>query len=157
MAKDKKGVKTLEIKNRKASFEYQFLAEYEAGIILKGTEIKSIRDGNANLKDAYCFFRKGELFVKNLFIAEYKFGTYNNHEPLRVRKLLLKKTELKKLLRRVKEKGQTIIPYRLYLSDRGLAKLQVQLSQGKKSYDKRATIKDRENKRNLDRLKKMKL
>ncbi|MEM9821736.1 MAG: SsrA-binding protein SmpB [Bacteroidota bacterium] len=157
MAKEKKGVKAIEIKNRKAAFEYHFLAEFEAGLVLTGTEIKSIRDGNANLKDAYCFFRKGELYVKNMFIAEYKFGTYNNHEPLRLRKLLMKKTELKKLQRKVKEKGQTIIPYRLYLSERGLAKLEIQLSQGKKSFDKRATIKERENKRNLDRLNKMKL
>ncbi|MEM8906835.1 MAG: SsrA-binding protein SmpB [Bacteroidota bacterium] len=156
MAKEK-GSKVIEIKNRKAAFEYHFLAEFEAGLVLTGTEIKSIRLGNANLKDAYCFFRKGELYVKNMFIAEYPFGTYNNHEPLRVRKLLLKKTELKKLARRVKEKGQTIIPFRLYLSERGLAKLEVKLSQGKKSYDKRASIKERENKRNLDRMKKMKL
>lgn len=157
MAKEKKGAKAIEIKNRKAAFEYQFLAEFEAGLVLTGTEIKSIRLGNVNLKEAYCFFRKGELYVKNMFIAEYKFGTYNNHEPLRIRKLLLKKTELKKLLRRVKEKGQTIIPYRMYLSERGLAKLEVQLAQGKKSYDKRASIKERENKRSLDRLNKMKL
>lgn len=155
--KDKKGARAIEIKNRKAAFEYHFLAQYEAGLVLTGTEIKSIRLGNANLKDAYCFFRKGELYVKNMFIAEYKFGTYNNHEPSRIRKLLLKKTELKKLLRRVKEKGQTIVPYRMYLSERGLAKLEIQLVQGKKSYDKRASIKERENKRNLDRLNKMKL
>ena len=97
MAKEKKATKkVIEIKNRKAAFEYHFLAEFEAGLVLTGTEIKSIRAGNANLKDAYCIFRKGELYVKNMFIAEYKFGTYNNHEPLRLRKLLLKKTELKK-------------------------------------------------------------
>lgn len=157
MAKKVKADKPIEIKNRKASFEYQFLSALEAGIVLTGTEIKSIRAGNVNLKDAFCFFRKGELFVKNLFIAEYKFGTHYNHEPLRLRKLLVKKTELKKLQRRVREKGQTIIPYRMYLSDRGIAKLEIQLAQGKKSYDKRASIKERENKRNLDRMNKIKL
>ena len=155
-AKDKKQRK-IEIINRKAAYEFQFLSEYEAGIVLTGTEIKSIRTGEVNLKDAYCFFKKGELYVKNMFIAEYKYGTYNNHETRRVRKLLLKKGELKKMERRVKEKGQTIIPYKLYLSERGLAKLLVILGQGKKSYDKRHTIKERENKRDMDRLKKIKL
>lgn len=158
MAKKKKvDHKNIEIKNRKAAFEFSFSQEFEAGIMLKGTEIKSIRAGDANLKDAYCYFNKGALYVKNMFIGEYKFGTYNNHEPRRERKLLLKKTELKKLERRVTEKGFSVIPYRLYLSERGLAKLEIQLAQGKKSYDKRASIKDRENKRDMDRLKRMKL
>ena len=153
MAKEKR-LKTVEIVNRKARFEYHFLAEYEAGIQLTGTEIKSIRAGNANLKEAYCMFKDGELFIRNMFIAEYKYGTYNNHEPRRPRKLLLKKGELKKLFRRVQEKGQTIVPYKLFISERGFAKLIIQLAQGKKSYDKRAAIKERENKRDLDRMKK---
>ena len=152
MAKEKKA-RAIEIINRKARFEYHFLQMYEAGIVLTGTEIKSIREGNANLKDAFCFIRKGELFIKNLFIAEYKFGTHNNHETRRLRKLLLRKGELKKLDRRVREKGNTIVPYRLFLSERGFAKLELQLSQGKKSYDKRESIKAKDNKREMDRIK----
>lgn len=158
MAKKKdKTPRKIEIKNRKASFEYKFLQGYEAGIMLTGTEIKSIRTGEANLNDAFCFFRKGELFIKNMYIAEYKLGTIYNHETRRLRKLLLKKEELKKLERRVSEKGFTIVPYRIYLSDRGLAKIDIQLSQGKKSYDKRESIKAKDNKRELDRMKKIKL
>ncbi|MFK8101840.1 MAG: SsrA-binding protein SmpB [Saprospiraceae bacterium] len=152
MAKEKK-IKKVEIVNRKAKFEFQFLQEYEAGIVLFGTEIKSIRAGNANLKDAFCYIRKGELFIKNMFIGEYRFGTHYNHETRRLRKLLLKKGELKKLERRVKEKGNTIVPYRLFISERGFAKLTLQLSQGKKSYDKRESIKAKDNKREMDRIK----
>lgn len=155
MAKQK--VLNVNITNRKARFEYHFIDTYEAGIVLKGTEIKSIRLGKANINDAYCLFSKGELMIKSLYIGEYDFGTYNNHEPRRDRKLLLHRRELKKLLKRVKEKGYTIVPFRLYLSERGLAKIEIALAQGKKSYDKRNTIKDRENKRNLDRLKKIQL
>jgi len=159
MAKDKKTktIRKVEIKNKKAAFEFHFLAEYEAGIVLTGTEVKSVRIGEANLKDAFCFIRKGELFIKNLYIAEYKYGTYNNHETRRERKLLLKKSELKKLARKSTEKGFSIVPYRLYFSERGLVKLEIHLAQGKKTYDKRDSIKERENKRDLDRLKKMKL
>ena len=157
MAKEKKNTRVVEIKNKKASFEYQFLAEFEAGIVLTGTEIKSLRAGEANLKDAYCYFKKGELYIKNMFIAEYKYGTYNNHDTRRERKLLLKKTELRKLSKKATEKGFSIIPYRLYFSERGLAKLEIHLATGKKSYDKRHTIKERENKRDLNRLNKMKL
>lgn len=147
----------IEITNRRASHEYHFEQEYEAGIMLKGTEIKSIRAGNANLNDAYCLFEDGELWIKSLYIAEYEYGTDHNHESRRTRKLLLRRPELRKLERRVKEKGYTIIPYKLYLSDRGFAKLKIELASGKKAYDKRATIKERENKRDLDRLKKIKL
>ncbi|MEL6864299.1 MAG: SsrA-binding protein SmpB [Bacteroidota bacterium] len=153
MAKAKSN-KKIEIVNRKAAFEYQFLAEFEAGIMLTGTEIKSIREGNVNLKDAYCTIKGGELFIVSLFIAEYKFGNQFNHEPRRTRKLLLRKTELRKIERKTKEKGFTIVPYRLYLSERGLAKLDIRLAQGKKAYDKRESIKARENKRDLDRIKK---
>ncbi len=152
--KKEAGKRAIEIVNRKAKFEYQFVSELEVGIMLTGTEIKSIRMGEANLKEAYCLFVRGELFIKNMYIAEYKYGTHNNHEVRRDRKLLLKKVELKKFERKVKEKGFTIVPYKLFISDRGFAKLHIALATGKKQYDKRATIKDRENKRDLDRIKK---
>ncbi|MCC7507245.1 MAG: SsrA-binding protein SmpB [Saprospiraceae bacterium] len=154
MSKDRNKQK-VEITNRRAPYEYHFEQEYEAGLVLTGTEIKSIRAGNANLNDAYCLFENGELWVKSLYIAEYEYGTDNNHEARRTRKLLLRKPELRKLERRVKEKGFTIIPYKLYLSDRGLAKIKIELASGKKSFDKRNTIKDRESKRDLDRVKKI--
>lgn len=153
--KKEKGNKNVHIVNRKASFEYHFLDEYEAGIMLTGTEIKSIREGNANLKEAYCAFKDDELFIRNMYIAEYKYGTIHNHETKRIRKLLLKKQELRKLQKKVKEKGFTIVPYKLYISERGLAKVKIMLAQGKKSYDKRESIKARDNKRDLDRIKKM--
>lgn len=146
-----------EIINRKAKFEYQFLQEYEAGIMLLGTEVKSVKAGNANLSDAYCLFKEDGLYIKSMYIAEYSLGNIHNHETRRDRKLLLKKTELKKLQRRVKEKGQSIIPYRVYLGERNLIKLEIALATGKKAYDKRATIKDRDVKRDMDRVKKMDL
>lgn len=149
--------KTVEIINRKAAFGFKFLQEFEAGIQLTGTEVKSVRAGNVNLNDAFCFIKKGELFIKNMFIAEYEQGTIYNHEPRRLRKLLLKKTELKKLEKRVTEKGFSIVPYRLYFSERGFVKLEIHLAQGKKSYDKRESIKERDNKREMDRLKKIRL
>ena len=152
MAKPKKSPK--EIVNRKARFEYQLLDGYEAGIVLKGTEVKSIKLGNANISDAYCLFEKGNLTIKNMYIAEYEYGTIHNHEPRRDRRLLLKKTELKKIERRITEKGMTLVPYRLYFSERGFIKLEVFLAMGKKSYDKRDSIKERQNKRDLDRIKK---
>lgn len=157
MAKKENKLKKIEIINRKATFEYRFIQELEAGIMLTGTEIKSIREGNATLKEAYCVFHEGRLVIRNMFISEYKYGTHHNHEPRRVRNLLLKKAELKKLHRRVTEKGFTIVPYRLYISDRGFAKIEIALAQGKQGFDKRHTIKDRENKRNLDRLNKIRL
>lgn len=144
-----------EIVNRKAKFEYQFLQEFEAGIILLGTEVKSIKAGNANLSDAYCYFVEDELYIKSMYVAEYEMGNIHNHETRRDRKLLLKRTELKKLLRRVKEKGQTIVPYRIYMSDRKLIKLEIVLATGKKAYDKRASIKEKDVKRDMDRIKKM--
>lgn len=157
MSKKKDKAGEVEIVNRKAKFEYSFIATIEAGIKLTGTEIKSIRAGQANLKEAYCVFRKGELFIRQMNIAEYKYGNQNNHEPKRERKLLLKRAELKKFERRVKEKGYTIVPYRLYFNERGYAKIEIALAQGKASYDKRDTIKERQNKREMDRLKKIKL
>lgn len=146
--------KAKEIINRKAKFEYSFLQEYIAGIMLSGTEVKSLRDGNANLKDAYCLFKDNELFIRNLFIAEYDHGNIHNHETRRERKLLLRRTELKKLERRVTEKGLTIVPYKIFFSDRGIAKIQVALAQGKQTYNKKETIKERDMKRELDRMKK---
>ncbi|HMY74187.1 MAG TPA: SsrA-binding protein SmpB, partial [Blastocatellia bacterium] len=137
------------------AFEYHFDQEYEAGIALTGTEIKSLRAGNTNINDAYCLFEGGELWVRNMYIAEYEYGTDNNHEPRRNRKLLLRKTELRKLERRVKEKGFTIVPYKIYINDRGFAKLLIELAIGKKAFDKRETIKARDEKRHLDQMKKI--
>lgn len=145
----------IEIINRKARFEYHFVDSYEAGIVLTGTEIKSIRGGNANLRDAYCIFVHDELMVKSLYIAPYKQGSYANHDPVRDRKLLMKRSELKKIQRRVEEKGMTLIPYKLYINERGLAKLEIVLAQGKRSYDKRQSIKERDTKREMDRARKL--
>lgn len=144
----------IRIKNRKASFEYHFIDTYVAGIQLLGTEIKAIREGKVNLVDAYCHFVKEELFISNMTISEYSLGTYANHEPRRMRKLLLQKKELKKLRNNLKEKGLTIIPLSLFVNDKGLAKLEIALAKGKKLYDKREDIKAKDVKRDLDRLKK---
>lgn len=149
--------KNIEIVNRKAEHEYFFNAKFEAGIMLGGTEVKAIRQGKANLVDAFCVFSHGELFVRNLHISEYSYGTHYNHETRRIRKLLLKKTELKKLERKVSEKGMTIVPYKIFLNERGFVKVEIVLAQGKKSYDKRETLKAKDNKRTLDQLKKIKL
>lgn len=145
----------INIKNRRASFEYEFLEKFVAGIQLLGTEIKSIRGGHAGLGDAYCYFLKGELYVKNMHITEYKFGTHNNHESRRERKLLLNKKELRKLERKIKETGLTIIPIRLFLNDKGLAKMEIALSRGKANYDKRQSLKLKDAKREMDRMKKI--
>ena len=144
---------SINIKNRKANFEYHFISTFVAGICLLGTEIKSIRNNQANISDAYCYFSKKELFVKNLHISEYPNGGYTNHEPKRNRKLLLNKQELHKILRRVKEKGNSIIPLRLFINDSGIAKLEIALVKGKKTYDKRESIKEQDQKRDLDRIK----
>jgi len=141
----------LEILNRKARHEYQMLQKFEAGIVLKGTEVKSLRAGQANMSDAWCVFEEDELYLKQLHINEYKQASVHQHELKASRKLLLKKSELKKLLRRVEEKGLTIIPYRIYFSERGHAKCEIWLAQGKKEFDKRNTIKDRDTKREMDR------
>jgi len=143
----------MEVVKRKAKYEYHFLQTYEAGMALVGTEVKSLRIGDGNLTDAWCTFENGELIIKSLYIAPYKYGPVNQHETRRKRKLLLKKAELKKLLRRVKEKGQTIVPYRIYFSESGFAKCEIALAQGKKSYDKRESIKRRDVDRDLDRAK----
>ncbi len=145
--------KQINIRNKKASFEYHFFEKFIAGIILQGTEIKSIRLGKVNLQDAYCAFMQGELLVKALHISPYSLGTHYNHEPKRDRKLLLNKRELKKLQTKSTEKGLTIIPIRIYINEKGLAKLEIALAQGKKIYDKREDIKAKDMKRELARLK----
>jgi SsrA-binding protein len=147
--------KQIHIKNKKARFEYELLEEYTAGIVLTGTEIKSIRNSKASITESFCEFNdSGELFTINMHIEEYAFGTRYNHKPKAERKLLLNKKELKKLHREVQNSGLTIVPLRLFITDKGFAKLRIALARGKKLYDKRETIKDRDNKRDLDRIKK---
>lgn len=143
--------KGVSIKNKQASHEYLLLQDFTAGIQLSGTEIKSIREGKASIVDAYCTFRGSELFVINMHIAEYVYGTYNNHEPKRDRKLLLKKRELHKMQIKVKEKGFTIIPTLLFINEKGLAKLMISLARGKHHYDKRETLKKQNIKREIER------
>lgn len=145
----------LEIVNRRAEHEYFFDQLFEAGILLVGTEIKAIREGSVNLNDAYCYFESKELYVRSLYIGEYGHGNQFNHEPRRPRKLLLKRTELNKLQKKVKERGSTIVPYRLYINEKGLAKLEIALARGKKSFDKRESIKQKDTQRELDRMKKI--
>jgi SsrA-binding protein len=141
----------LELSNKKAYFEFYIEDKYVAGMVLKGTEIKSLRAGKASFNDSYCIFDKGELFVKSLHISEYAFGTYINHEPLQERKLLLNKRELKKLESKIKEKGYSIIPLKIYLNEKGFFKMEIGLGKGKKIYDKRETIKERESDRDVKR------
>ncbi len=148
--------KPVNIKNKKAKFEYEILDTYTAGIVLTGTEIKSIRDGKASIAESFCEFNdRSELFVINMTIQEYSHGNYYNHKPKAERKLLLNRRELKKLEREVNVKGNAIVPLRLFLNEKGLAKLEIALGKGKKLFDKRETLKDRDNKRNLDRIKKI--
>lgn len=142
----------INIKNKRATFDYELLDRYTAGIVLTGTEIKSIRLGKAGLSDTYCFFVNGEMWVKNMYIAEYFYGTYNNHSSRRDRKLLLTKKELRKIGRTDKESGFSIIPTRLFIDENGRAKLDIAIAKGKKSYDKRESIKEREDKRAMDRM-----
>ncbi len=147
--------KNINIKNKRARFDFEILDTYTSGIVLGGTEIKSIRLGKANLSQSFCEFNdKGELFVVNMQVDEYSHGSYYNHKPKAERKLLLNKRELKKLRKEVTTTGLTIIPLNLFINDRGLAKVNIALAKGKKLYDKRETIKDRDSKRSLDRVKK---
>lgn len=141
----------MEISNRKAYHEYFIEAKYIAGMVLAGTEIKSLRSGKASFNDSYCIFSDGELFVKSLHISEYAFGTYTNHEPMQERKLLMTRRELKKLEGKIKEKGYSIIPLRIFISEKGLAKMEIGLAKGKKLHDKRDTIKERETDRDIKR------
>lgn len=149
MAKDK-----IYIKNKRATFDYEILERFVAGIQLYGTEIKSIRGGHASLPDSFCYFNNNELWVKGMRIAEYFYGTFNNHAPERERKLLLKRKELDKLERKIKESGLTIIPLALFINEKGLAKLEIGLAQGKKQYDKRETLKLKDAKREMERVQK---
>lgn len=142
---------TINIKNKKASFEYHILETFTAGIKLLGTEIKSIREAKANISDAFCTFINGELYIRNLHISEYSHGSFYNHEAKRDRKLLLTKKELKKLVVKGEDKGLTIIPLRIFISQRGFAKLEIALAQGKKAFDKRESIKERDVKREMDK------
>lgn len=143
----------INIRNRQATYEFELLDKYVAGLVLTGTEIKSIREGKVNLQDGYCYFNNGELFVKGVNITPYAQGTHYNHEAQRERKLLLKKTELRKLERKSEEKGLTMVPVRLFVNDGGYAKLEIALARGKKLHDKRESIKDRDAKRELNKLK----
>jgi len=140
-----------EIKNRSAHFEYFIDNKYDAGMVLTGTEVKSLRDGKANFNDAYCYINKGEVWIKNLHIAEYAHGTVNNHDPMRERKLLLQKREIRKIESKLKEKGYTLVPLRIYFNEKKLAKMEIGLGKGKKVYDKRETIKQRDTEREMKR------
>lgn len=140
------------IKNKRATFDYELIDTYTAGIVLTGTEIKSIRLGKASLVDTFCYFASGELWVKNMHVAEYFYGSYNNHNARRERKLLLTRKELEKLERTSKDPGFTIVPVRLFINEKGLAKLVVALAKGKKQYDKREALKEKADKRNMERM-----
>lgn len=139
------------IRNKKASFEYELIDKYEAGIKLTGAEIKSIREGKASIKEAYCFFKSGELWIKNMHISHYEPASYNNESPTRDRKLLLNKGELVKLQKSLKDKGLTIVPTKVYIAESGYAKVEVALARGKKLHDKRESLKAKQDKRAMDR------
>ncbi|MDR2860007.1 MAG: SsrA-binding protein [Mediterranea sp.] len=142
----------INIKNKRAAFDYELTDTYTAGIVLTGTEIKSIRLGKASLSDTFCYLSQGELWVKNMHVTEYFYGSYNNHNVRRDRKLLLNKKELRKLERGTKETGFTIIPIRMFLNEHGLAKVVVALAKGKKQYDKRQSLKEKDDRREMDRM-----
>lgn len=143
--------KNINIRNKRATFDYEILEEYVAGIVLVGTEIKSLRLGKASLVDSYCYFERNELWIRNVNIAEYTWGTCNNHVPKRDRKLLLNRKELNKLQRALQDRGLTVVGLRIFLNDRGLAKVAVGLARGRKSYDKREYIKENDAKREMDK------
>ena len=151
MAKEKEKSR-VQVTNKKASFDYEFLETYDAGIVLVGTEIKSIRMGKSSLSDAYCYFdTRGQLYVRGMNIAQYFWGSWGQHEPTRDRKLLLTRRELRHLAQAVKVKGLTIVAVRMYIAENGYAKLRIALARGKKAYDKRASIKEKDLRRELDR------
>ena len=147
-----KAKSTVEIKNRRASFDYEFVERFTAGIVLSGTEIKSIRAGKASLVDSYCYFVGGELFVRNMTVAEYWWGSDNRHDPKRDRKRLLNKRELRKLQRATREKGMTIVAIKIFISEKGYAKLDIALARGKREFDKRESIKEKDMRRERERL-----
>ncbi|MBR3626677.1 MAG: SsrA-binding protein SmpB [Bacteroidaceae bacterium] len=146
-----KKLQSVQIKNRRAQFDYHVLKRFTAGLVLYGTEIKSIRAGKAGLADTYCLVQGGEVWVKNMYIAEYAFGSFRNHAPLRERKLLLNRREIRELANETKSPGITIVPLLLYINEKGLAKLDIALCRGKHDYDKRQGIKEREAKREMGR------
>lgn len=139
------------IKNKRATFDYELLETFTAGIVLTGTEIKSIRQGKASLVDTFCIVEKGEVWVKNMYVAEYFYGTYNNHVARRDRKLLLNKKEIRKIFDAIRTSGFTVVPTRLFISEKGLAKLVIAIAKGKKEYDKRDSIRERDDRREMDR------
>lgn len=139
------------IQNRKARHNFELLERYEAGIALTGSEVKSIRQGRANLQEAYCFLQRGELFVRNLHISAYEQGGYANHDPWRTRKLLLKRKELNELKKSLQERGRTVVPLKMFFNKRNLAKVEIALARGKKTHDKRASLKEKELKREMSR------
>ena len=151
MAKEKP-TNQITIKNKRASFDYELLETFTAGLVLTGTEIKSIRLGKASLVDTFAIVENGEVWVKNMYVAEYFFGTYNNHAPRRDRKLLLNRKEIRRLQTAAKDRGFTLVPTRLFINERGLAKLVLAIARGKKEYDKRQSIRERDDRREMDRM-----
>ena len=152
MSSKEKPTNQITIKNKRASFDYELLETFTAGIVLTGTEIKAIRLGKASLVDTFAIVERGEVWVKNMYVAEYAFGTYNNHAPRRDRKLLLNRKEIRRLQTATKDRGFTIVPTRLYINERGLAKLALAIARGKKEYDKRQSIRERDDRREMDRM-----
>lgn len=144
----------VEVKNKKARFEFEWLEDFNAGIVLTGTEMKSIRNGKASIMESFCVVRDGEVFIRNMYIAEYENGSYNNHVPRRDRKLLLGRNEIRKLEKKLKDKGLTVIASKLYINEKNLAKLRIHLAKGKKLHDKRDDLKNKDIKREMDRLSK---
>lgn len=142
----------IDIRNKKAGFEFEIIDRYECGIVLRGSEIKVIRNGGGSISEAFCLMRDGELFIKNMNIPEYSHGGYSNHEPVTLRKLLLTKRELARIDAKMREKGLSVIPLRLFISDRGFAKLQIGVGRGKKKFDKRESLKQKDTKREMDRV-----
>lgn len=141
----------MELRNKSATFEYFIEDKFDAGMVLTGTEVKSLRDGRVSFNDSYCLIDRGELYVKGLHIAHYSFGSYSNHPPVRDRKLLLKKKEISRIIQKLKDKGFTIIPLKIYFNERGFAKMQIGLAKGKKLHDKRESVKQRESEREIKR------
>lgn len=141
----------LEIKNKKAGFQYELLYDFVAGIVLTGTEMKSIRNGKASIMEAFCVVRNGEMFIRNMYIAEYENGSYNNHNPRRDRKLLLNRVEIRKVEKKLKDKGLTIIPSKLFVNEKNLAKVRIHVARGKKLHDKRHDLKEKATKREMNR------
>ena len=154
MARNNNHSNTINIKNRKATFDYEIIETFTAGIVLTGTEIKSIRQGKCGLTDTYCMVINGEIWVKNMYIAEYSYGSYNNHTTHRDRKLLLNRKEIRRIAKDNLQPGYSIVPLRLFINERGLAKLVIAIARGKKQYDKRDTMKDKEDQRAMDRARK---